>query len=206
VTYDALIFDLDGTLWDAAPATTEGWNRALAQLRLPIRLTAAEIRSVAGNPTPRCFEILLPALCPLPQETYLLFQQREREAVEALGGVLYEGVPDGIRRLAAALPVFLVSNCLEWYLDSFLRFSGLQPHLTAWDCHGSSGTGKVGMLSDLAARHGLRHAAYVGDTQGDCDAAGQAGMDFVFARYGFGEAERWELAFDGFPQLVDYFL
>lgn len=32
--YDALIFDLDGTLWDAAAASTYGWNLALQEMGL----------------------------------------------------------------------------------------------------------------------------------------------------------------------------
>jgi phosphoglycolate phosphatase len=206
VTYDALIFDLDGTLWDAAPASTEGWNRALAQLRLPIKLTPSEIRSVAGNPTPRCFEILLPALCPMPYETSRLFERREREAIEAMGGVLYEGVVEGMRRLSSTYSLYLVSNCLEWYLDFFLRYSGLEPFFTGWDCHGSSGKGKVGMFRDLLAGNDPRRAMYVGDTQGDRDAAREAGLDFAYARYGFGQVADWTAAFDSFSELVDHFL
>jgi phosphoglycolate phosphatase len=206
MAYDALIFDLDGTLWDAAAATTEGWNRALAQLHLPIRLTAPEIRSVAGNPTPRCFEILLPALCPLPDATFQLFERRECDAVEALGGQVYEGVTEGLRRLASAYPLFLVSNCLDWYLRAFFRLTGVQPFFTDWDCHGLSGEGKRVMLQDLATRHGLRRAVYVGDTQGDQDSAGQAGMEFAFARYGFGQTTPCVLSFDSFPDLVAHFL
>ncbi len=204
--YDALIFDLDGTLWDAAPASTEGWNRALAQLRLPVKLTPPEIRSVAGNPTPRCFEILLPALCPMDEAVFGLFERREREAVEALGGTLYEGVAAGVQRLASRYPLFLVSNCLEWYLDFFLRFSGLQLHFTGWDCHGCSGQGKAGMFRGLVDKHGLRSPLYVGDTQGDGDASAAAGLDFAFARYGFGQATGWTMAFDSFAELVDHFL
>jgi phosphoglycolate phosphatase len=206
VKYDALIFDLDGTLWDAAPASTEGWNRALAQLRLPIKLTPAEIRSVAGNPTPRCFEILLPALMPMADETYRLFERREREAIEAVGGVLFDGVVEGMQRLSSAYPLFLVSNCLEWYLDFFLRFSGLAPVLAGWDCHGCSGEGKVGMFRTLTRRHGLDRAVYVGDTQGDRDAAVEAGLSFAFARYGFGDVTQAAPAFDSFADLVSHFL
>jgi beta-phosphoglucomutase-like phosphatase (HAD superfamily) len=35
VNPEALIFDLDGTLWDAAAASTYGWNLALEELGLP---------------------------------------------------------------------------------------------------------------------------------------------------------------------------
>ncbi len=206
MNYDALIFDLDGTLWDAAPASTEGWNRALAQLRLPIKLTAADIRSVAGNPTPRCFEILLPALCPLPEATFRLFMDREREAIEKLGGVLYDGVAEGLGRLEARYRLFLVSNCPQWYLDSFFNLSGLRPCFTDWDCHGSSGLPKSAMLERLCSRYALQRAVYVGDTKGDRDAAEQAGIEFAHARYGFGNPAPSLMSFDGFSDLVAHFL
>jgi phosphoglycolate phosphatase len=206
VKYDALIFDLDGTLWDAAPASAEGWNRALAQLRLPIKLTVADIRSVAGNPTPRCFEILLPALCPLPETTFRLFMDREREAIERLGGALYDGVADGLHRLAGHYRLFLVSNCPQWYLESFFSLSGLQICFTDWDCHGMSGVPKSVMLENLRSKHVLARPVYVGDTEGDRDAAEQAGMDFVRARYGFGAPVASAMAFDSFLDLVAYFV
>ena len=47
--------------------------------------------------------------------------------------------------------------------------------------------------------------AYVGDTQGDSDSAAKAGMDFVFARYGFGQVDECALSFDSFPDLVAHF-
>jgi phosphoglycolate phosphatase len=206
VTYDGLIFDLDGTLWDAAPASAEGWNRALTQLRLPVRLTVADIRSVAGNPTPRCFEILLPALCPLPDATFCLFEAREREAVERLGGVLYDGVANGLRGLASHYKLFLVSNCLEWYLEAFFSLTDLRRCFTAWDCHGMSGVPKAEMIRGLSTKHALERAVYVGDTQGDREAAEQAGVDFAHARYGFGTVERSPASFDTFQDLVAHFL
>ena len=66
MTPDALIFDLDGTLWDAAAASTYGWNLALEELGLPQRVTVDGIRSVSGRPFPQCVETLLPELSPAP--------------------------------------------------------------------------------------------------------------------------------------------
>lgn len=206
MSWDALVFDLDGTLWDAAAASAEGWNRALVQLRLPIRLTVADIRSVAGNPTPRCFEILLPGLCPLSDRTFRLFMDREREAIERLGGELYDGVADGLPRLASRYPLFLVSNCPQWYLEAFFALTGLQGVFTDWDCNGRSGQPKGEMLSRLSAKHQLQHAVYVGDTDGDRAAAEEAGLEFACARYGFGDPGESRLSFGSFPELVAYFL
>ena len=41
----------------------------------------------------------------------------------------------------------------------------------------------------------LKDVFYVGDTQGDADACKEAGIDFVFASYGFGEVPdaKWSI-------------
>jgi hypothetical protein len=51
-----------------------------------------------------------------------------------------------------------------------------------------------------------RTTVYVGDTRGDEKATAEAGMEFAFVRYGFGEASAPSLAFDSFGELVAHFL
>ncbi|OFW56740.1 MAG: hypothetical protein A2133_12210 [Actinobacteria bacterium RBG_16_64_13] len=206
MTYDGLIFDLDGTLWDAAAASTRGWNASLAELGLSSRVSIAGIRSVSGTPFERCVEILLPELRPLPAATLRALEAHERMALESSGGTLFPDVAAGVRELAGVYPLFLVSNCSDWYLEVFLRTSGLRDCLTGWDCHGSSGSPKSGMLLALVETHRLKHAVYVGDTRGDKESAEAAGMEFAFARYGFGETDAPSLAFDSFGELVDFFV
>ncbi len=203
---DALVFDLDGTLWDAAAASTRGWHRALGRMGVSSRVTVDGIRSVSGRPFDRCVEILLPELEPVTEATLRLLEEHERMEVEAVGGVLYEGVSDGLQELARVRQLFLVSNCPDWYLDAFLRASGLQGCFTGWDSHGASGVGKAAMLVNVSERHGLGRATYVGDTRGDREAAEEAGMEFAFVRYGFGDVGPTLLAFDSFGRLAHYFL
>ncbi len=46
---------------------------------------------------------------------------------------------------------------------------------------------------------------YVGDTQGDRNAARLAGIPFVYASYGFGNVEDYDYKIDRFPELVDMY-
>lgn len=39
--------------------------------------------------------------------------------------------------------------------------------------------------------HRIESAVYVGDTQGDLDATREAGIDFIWASYGFGTADSY---------------
>jgi len=206
VTWDSLIFDLDGTLWDAAAASAEGWNTAAERLGISKRLTKEAIRTVSGKPTAECYQILLPELWPMPSDVMRLFDVCEREAIERRGGVLYAGVAAGVARLAARYPLFVVSNCLDWYLEAFLSSSGLRECFAGWDCHGCSGMEKPAMFRRLKQRQGLRSPVYVGDTRGDQQAAAQAGIGFAFVGYGFGEVQGDPVSFDSFDELVTYFL
>jgi phosphoglycolate phosphatase len=203
---DALVFDLDGTLWDAAEPTTRGWNNALEELGARARVTVAGIRSVAGTPFEGCVEILVPELCPPTPATLRSIDDHEETALLESGGTLFPGVESGLRALAAAYPLFLVSNCQDWYLDVFFAKSGLRECFTGWDCNGLSGLPKSGMLLGLAERYALKRAVYVGDTQGDQDSAAEAGMRLAFARYGFGTATGPVLSFDSFGRLVAHYL
>jgi phosphoglycolate phosphatase len=203
---DALVFDLDGTLWDAAAASTRGWNRALEQMGVSSRVTVDDIRSVSGRPFARCVEVLLPELGPATEHTLRALEERERIEIEAVGGRLYQGVADGLLQLTVVYRLFLVSNCPGWYLDAFFRASDLRECFTGWDCHGSSGLSKAAMLVDLNDRFDLGYATYVGDTRGDQEAAAQARMEFAFVRYGFGEVGPVPLAFDSFGDLATYYL
>lgn len=203
---DSLIFDLDGTLWNASVGSALGWNLALEELGLPYRVTAAGIRSVSGRPFAECVRVLLPEVDPANEDLLSSLDLHERSGVEAAGGILFEGVAEGLAALSQVFPLYLVSNCKDWYLRAFLSFTGFGGLFTECDCHGSSGMEKDAMFSSLVARRGLVSPVYVGDTEGDRASAEAAGIPFAFASYGYGETGSSELSFAGFAQLAAYFL
>ncbi|MDD6293931.1 MAG: HAD family hydrolase, partial [Eubacteriales bacterium] len=51
-------------------------------------------------------------------------------------------------------------------------------------------------------RNNIKNAAYVGDTQGDANAAKIAGIDFIYAEYGFGNVEEYTFAIKKFKDLL----
>lgn len=202
---DALIFDVDGTLWNACSASAKGWNIGLAKLGIDRHITAADVEGVAGQPYEACIDILFPGF----QERYPTLLDTlsacEIDVIKSEGGRFYEGVIDGIQTLAHSYKIFLVSNCQEWYMELFLRFSGLEPVLTGLDCHGLSQLPKSEMLARLTAQHSLHCPVYIGDTQGDETAAHLAKMDFIHAAYGFGSPAHEARHFDSFAELVESF-
>ena len=201
---DAIIFDIDGTLWNACSASAKGWNEGLARLGINLAITTEQIESVAGNPYEKCVEILLPGLLAQYPELLATFNNYEIAAVRAAGGTFYEGAIEGVKSLASRHKIFLVSNCQDWYMKLFLQFSGLEPVLSGFDCHGMSGMPKHEMLSRIKSNYFLQSPVYVGDTAGDESAADLAGIDFIHVAYGFGSPVNNAVSLKSFAELLDY--
>jgi phosphoglycolate phosphatase len=204
--FDALIFDLDGTLWNASPASAKGWNIGLMKLGIDQEVSSAQIEKVAGNPFKECLDILLPGIRANVPELFDTLNQCETEAVKSDGGDFYNGVLEGIRQLAARYKIFLVSNCQEWYMGLFLHFSNFRPILTGFDCHGLSGLPKHDMLRNLKDNHSLYSPVYIGDTAGDQTAAKLANMDFIYVSWGFGKPEGSPVTVNNFSELLNFFI
>ena len=203
--YDSLIFDIDGTLWNASPASAKGWNLGLTKLGIDQEVSSAQIEMVAGHPFQECLDILLPGIRANVPELFDTINQYESEAVKSDGGEFFDGVLEGIRNLAKSYKIFLVSHCQEWYMGQFLDFSNLRPWLTGIDCYGMSGLPKNEMLVNLMSKHSLRHPVYIGDTAGDEKAAKLAKMDFIYVSWGFGKPEGAPIEVNSFSELLGYF-
>ena len=54
-------------------------------------------------------------------------------------------------------------------------------------------------------RQGFEKSVYIGDTQGDCDAAREAGVPFIFASYGFGSVKDPEKSIRDIRELREIF-
>jgi len=128
---------------------------------------------VSGIPFELCVEALLPGLTTRHPELLDTLSGCEQAVVERDGGEFYEGAVETVTRLSHDFPVFLVSNCQEWYLRLFLDFSGLGPVLDGCDCHSRSGKPKSEMLADVKRSKSLSAPVYIGDTPADAAAAGR---------------------------------
>jgi phosphoglycolate phosphatase len=202
--YDAVIFDIDGTLWDASAASAEGWTAGLAGAGVRRRITPEQIRSVTGNPYDKCVDILLPGFRAKHPALVEKLQDEEEAAIKARGGDFYDGAVTGIRELERDFKLFLVSNCQEWYLELFLRVSGLRDAFAGFDCHGRAGLSKDRMLAGLKSRYSLKAPVYVGDTAGDETAARLAGIEFVRVTWGFGGPAGESTTVSSFGELVEF--
>ena len=125
----------------------------------------------------------------------------ENAYVAEHGGVLYPGVPETLAVLSARYPLFIVSNCQDGYIEAFFQAHGLGGYFTDYEDPGRTGKPKGDNIRLVMERNGLKRPLYIGDTQGDRNAAAQAGVPFLHAAYGFGRVEERVPAVNAFGEL-----
>jgi len=202
--YDSLIFDLDGTLWDSTEGIVKTWAQVLEHhpevKRGPV--TAGELAANFGLPIDRIAANMFPELS--AQERNSLMDEccaRENDYLAEHGGALFAGETEVLEKLSSLVPLYIVSNCQEGYIQSFYKGNNTARYFSDCECSGATGLSKGKNISLVIGRNALRSPAFAGDTQGDADAAREAGIPFIFARYGFGEAGWYDEVIDSLQEL-----
>lgn len=190
---DAIVFDLDGTLWDTVSAVVRSWNEVLDRRpEARAHLTEEAMRPYMGKTTEQIAALMLPAL-PLEEALALMAEctQSEYAYLRAHGGGrLFDGLRPALEALCAPYDLFIVSNCDSGYIEIFLEVHDMARCFRGHACPGDTGLDKAGNIRRVLAEAGNPRAFYLGDTDGDERAARLAGIPFVHAAYGFGRAER----------------
>ncbi|MDD3794590.1 MAG: HAD family hydrolase [Lachnospiraceae bacterium] len=185
-----IIFDLDGTLWDACDIVTESWNIYLkeAAADLGIQLTVEQLRSVMGKTMTEIGEILMcraePGRRAELTEGCCTF---EVEYLKDKGGILYPDLLEVFETLSKEYSLYIVSNCQEGYIEDFIGWSHTESYIEDIENFGRTGREKSYNIRLLAERNKLDQAVYVGDTEGDYNSTVEAGLPFIHAAYGFGK-------------------
>lgn len=189
--FDGILFDLDGTLWDSCRTVVESWQHTLRTRFHAQQLPGiAEIQSVMGLPASELAPRLFPSYSrPLADEMCSACMEEENAYLAQHGGDIYPGVPEMLADLSARVPLFIVSNCQDGYIQSFLAWSGLGRMFHDFECEGRTHQTKAGNIRLVVQRNGLHAPVYVGDTALDETSAHEAGCPFVHAAYGFGQAQ-----------------
>lgn len=186
---DGILFDLDGTLWDATQAIADSWAEVLKdQPDIPQPPTKEELESVMGMASEPLMAKLFPHITvERGRELFAQCCQVENLYLREHGGVLYPDIPEVMSTLSQRVPLFIVSNCNDGYIECFLDAHGLRSCFRDWECIGRTGKEKWENMKLVAMRNGLNAPVYVGDTVMDQASAQKAGISFIHAAYGFGQ-------------------
>ena len=186
-----IIFDLDGTLWDACAKIAESWNICTQRIfpDLNLVLTEDDLRGACGLTMTAIGNKLFPMVSakdrPGLTEACCVY---EVEYLRTRGGKIYEGLEETLKALSEDYLLYIVSNCQDGYIECFLDWSGLGKYFADTECFGRTGKEKVDNIVLLKERNQLDAALYVGDTATDEESARLAGVPFIHAAYGFGTA------------------
>ena len=184
--FDSILFDMDGTLWDAVESYCAVWNHTIDAIYPEVpHVGYGQLARLMGKPLETIFDTLIGTRA--DRDSFMAELTRQEEALmPRLGGKLYPGVRETIGTLSRTHRLFMVSNCTAGGLPNFLRFTGLAPYFTDDISFGQTGREKDANIATMIERYNLQAPLYVGDTQGDCMSAHRAGVPFAWASYGFG--------------------
>lgn len=198
-----IIFDMDGTLWDAGVSIAKAWNIVIKRRGLEMEtMTADHIHSIMG----KTIDGIADALFGMYSEEERMDITRECLEYENVylaehGGELYESLEDVLKELSAQYPLYIVSNCEKGYIEGFLEYYGFEKYFKDFESHGNTMLPKGQNIKLVAERNGLTDVVYVGDIQSDYNASKEAGVGFIHAAYGFGRIDEEVAAISCIAQL-----
>jgi phosphoglycolate phosphatase len=199
--FDSIIFDLDGTLWDSTGNVALAWEKARQQVDYVVEpITRERVRSITGMAYDMIFEVLLPDM-EVGKRDYFkaVCAKSEIDTLNEIGGDLYPDLEETIKYLSGKYKLYIVSNCQNGYIETFLSHCTVAGYFLGHQCYGTKGQPKAENIKDIVNDHQLKTPVYIGDTTGDRDSAAKAQVPFIFASYGFGKVE------DGMIAQIDEF-
>jgi phosphoglycolate phosphatase-like HAD superfamily hydrolase len=198
--FDAVVFDLDGTLVDSRiaviDAVSTGIREAVEAAGLPVPpIDVQLLHDALGKPAAEYFHAILPeTLGHLADRVKEAATRHEVEAFQTGRGRLFDGVLEALDRLRdAEVRIAVVSNAQAPYFRAALEHTGLADRIDHAECHEE--------LPDDAARPFkltlLRRALaaldtpagrtlMVGDRAEDLEAGTSAGCTTLAIPFGFG--------------------
>ena len=137
---DAIIFDLDGTLWNTVDSCLKATSFVKEEHSDITRdVTKEQIESAMGKTSDEIVNIYY---------GYLPREKGEEYANEAFnknvdnllkeGGTLYPNTRDTIIKLSKKYKLYIVSNCVKGYIESFLNTSGLKDYFSDYESYGNT--------------------------------------------------------------------
>lgn len=199
----AVIFDLDGTLWDSTGCAAPIWNRVFDKHGITeLRMTQEKAASLMGKTMPEIGAMLFPDMA--QDERMKIVDDFGIEEVAYLrehGAVIYDGLENTLAKLSEDHGLYIVSNCQDGYVPAFLYAHKLEKYFKDIEMSGRTGCDKGENIKILMKRNGIDDAVYIGDTEGDERAARYAGTPFIWASYGFGKAAAPDEVINSITQL-----
>jgi len=206
---DSLIFDMDGTLWDAVDAYAQSWTEVFKAKGIPRVMKREDLQKLMGQEVKDLLAAAIPEIPENEREYFYrdVLAQYDIEIPKPKNGVIiYPGVVEGLKELSTKYKLFILSNCDKGGIKLFLNYTGTEKYITDYFEHGENYMPKYHNMKLLIEKHSLQYPMYVGDTDSDSKQSQMAGVPFIFVNYGFGATQNYAAEFDDFSELCYYFM
>lgn len=186
---NAIIFDVDGTLWDSCQAVANAWNTVFDRHKElnNKRITLSEVKSFMGKTPEEIFTALFPDL-EEQKRMQIAEECGKQEEIEIVnhGGKLFDNLEKTLQILSQKYDLYIVSNCQKGYIEAFFEYHKLGKYFKDYENSGRTGKPKGENIKLIIRRNDIKKVFYIGDTQGDYNATKIAEIPFLYAKYGFG--------------------
>lgn len=202
--YDMIIFDLDGTLWETEYISYKTANAVLKKYEEDKEITMEVVKSTMGCTFAETAEMYMPYY-DVEKREKILGQMLDLNAqiLSEFGGNVYKNLKETLDVLSKDYKLAIVSNCADGYIESFLNSSKLDKYFVDYMAAAKYKVTKAEAIRQVVQRNEINSAIYVGDTINDYKATLGAEVDFIQAKYGFGEDLGTEYSIDDISQLPE---
>ena len=178
-----MIFDMDGTLWDATRGVSEAYNEYLYREKgWKDYLTHQDIISITGLEIEEIADRLFPQL---DAQERLDITRRcmayENEYLSRHGGTLYPKVEETLAQLAQEHPLMIVTNADDGYVQAMFAAHDIGRYFIDFEMYGRTQLVKGENIRLVMQRNQIERAVYVGDTRKDQEACELAQVPFIYA-------------------------
>ncbi len=201
--FDSIGFDLDGTLWNALDTITQAWVETAIKHNVRV-CTKDDMAGILGLNKIDVMNKLYPDMDFDTQMKF--FDSAILLCIEILakkGGKLFDKLEETLAALQKNYKLYIVSNCEDGYIEAFFEYHQLGKYFCDTEHLDARCLPKGENIKAVIKRNGFKNSIYVGDTQGDANAAKLAGIPFVFASFGFGKVENPDYTIDKFEDILN---
>lgn len=186
MTKKAIIFDLDGTLWDVTNVTYKCCNIITKKYNLR-EISKETVCKVFGKNREESARLYFPYL---DIEDAIKFGKEISkltiEELEQKGGNIYPNIKETLEVLKDEYKFYIVSNSGNIkYVEAFIHTSGVGDYFTDYIAASYINISKGDAIKKIIDDYKIESAVYVGDTLIDLNASKYANIPFVYAKYGF---------------------
>lgn len=206
INIDSLIFDLDGTLWDAIDTLVLSCNDVLKNHPdIKKNFSRKDFESVMGMQLDDISKKFFNNLNETDRNSIMKeFCIAEQNSLAKNGGKLYPNLEETLLKLSRKFKLFIVSNCQVGYIETFLKYHKLEKYFIDFENPGRTNLSKGENIKLIIKRNNLKNPVYVGDTTSDLEAAKFANIPFVYANYGFGNVNEYDYAINDIEDLLNF--